>query len=236
MAKKGFLVLGTDTNVGKTVVAVNLLSALKGLGYCTIGLKPVASGAQQTKKGLRNADAVSLQQAATIFLPYRQVNPFCFAAATAPHIAATYQSCRLSVAEVMERMQPLLNYAVDYLVIEGVGGVYVPLNEKETMLDLMEVLGFPVILVIGLRLGCLNHALLTYESLKKRNIPIACCLCNQVDPSMLFHEENIVMLKQYVQVPFLSYIPYMHEKAMLKSSVNIDWSSLIQTTPHLTEG
>lgn len=221
MAARGFLILGTDTNVGKTIVAVNLLSALKAAGYATIGLKPIASGAHATREGLRNADAISLQQAATVSLPYEQVNPFCFASAIAPHIAAVHQSCRLSVTGVIEKIQ-CLNYAVDYLVIEGIGGVYVPLNEQETMLDLVKALGFPVVLVIGLRLGCLNHALLSYESLKMRNIAIAYCLCNQLDPNMLFYEENVAILKQYIRVPFLNTIPYIREKTML-SAISINW-------------
>lgn len=233
MAAKGFFILGTDTNVGKTIVAVNLLSTLKASGYSTIGLKPIASGAQQTRQGLQNADAISLQQTATISLSYEQVNPFCFAAATAPHIAASYQSYRLSLAEIIKKTQPVLNYTADYFVIEGVGGVLVPLNEQETMLDLVEALGFPVILVVGLRLGCLNHALLTYESLRMRNISIASCLCNQIDPDMLSREENIEALKQYIKVPFLTYIPHIQEKPRLKSLINIDWSSLIQLSPHV---
>jgi dethiobiotin synthetase len=187
MRTRSFFILGTDTNVGKTTLAVNLLSILKTNGYSTIGAKPIASGAQQTKKGLRNSDALALQKAATIHIPYEQVNPFCFTEATAPHIAAAQQSCQLSVAKIMQLCEPLLNFKVDYHIIEGLGGASVPLNEGETMLDLVKALGLPVILVVGLRLGCLNHAFLTYEVLKNRNIPIAACLGNQIDPNMLFH-------------------------------------------------
>jgi dethiobiotin synthetase len=231
MTTKGFFILGTDTHVGKTAVAVSFLSALKSSGYSTVALKPIASGAQATKNGLRNEDAISLQEAATIHLPYEQVNPFCFAAATAPHIAAAQQACELSVTKTVQACRPLLHDTVDYCVIEGIGGVLVPLNERETMLDLVQALDFPIILVVGLRLGCLNHTLLTYESLKIRNISIAACLCNQIDPDMSFYEENRLILNQYIQVPFFTFIPYVKEK-IGKLKLNIDWSALIENVAH----
>ena len=224
---KGFFVLGTDTNVGKTTIAVNLLSFLKANNYSTIGLKPISSGAQLSKKGLRNSDAMALQNAATIYLPYEEVNPFCFKLAAAPHIAAVQQACQLSLAKIMQLLHPLLKYKADYHVIEGLGGVAVPLNKTETMLDLLQALNLPVILVVGMRLGCLNHALLTYESLRKRNIPIVACVCNQIDPDMLFHEENGLFLKQLIDVPFFSFVPYQKLNA-LDSDIGIDWSNLIK--------
>lgn len=227
MTTKGFFILGTDTHVGKTTVALSLLSALKASAYSTIALKPVASGAQATKNGLRNGDAISLQKAATIHLPYEQVNPFCFTAATAPHIAATQQACTLSVTKIVQACRSLLHDTVDYRVIEGIGGALVPLNERETMLDLVQALGFPIILVVGLRLGCLNHALLTYESLRIRNISVVACLANQIDPEMSFCEENYLILSQYIQVPFFAFIPHVKEK-IGKLRLNIDWSVLIE--------
>lgn len=232
MTTKGFFILGTDTHIGKTTVALSLLFALKTSGYSTVALKPVASGAQATKNGLRNEDALSLQKAATIHLSYEQVNPFCFAAATAPHIAAAQQACKLSVTKIVQACRPLLHDTVDYRVIEGLGGVLVPLNERETMLDLVQALGFPVVLVVGLRLGCLNHALLTYESLRIRNIPIAACVCNQIDPTMSFHEENCSILSQYIQTPFFTFVPYAKEK-IGRFKLPINWSALIENTTRL---
>jgi dethiobiotin synthetase len=233
MTTKGFFILGTDTHVGKTTIAVSLLYALKASGYSTIALKPVASGAQATKNGLRNEDALSLQKAATIHLSYEQVNPFCFAAATAPHIAAAQQACKLGVTKIVQACRPLLHDTADYRVIEGIGGVLVPLNERETMLDLVQALGFPTILVVGLRLGCLNHALLTYESLRIRNISVVACLCNQIDPAMLFHQENCLILSQYIQVPFFTFIPYVKEK-IGRSELNINWTALIENAACFT--
>ncbi|MCH9754841.1 MAG: dethiobiotin synthase [Candidatus Rickettsiella isopodorum] len=226
MQNKGFFILGTDTNVGKTTIAVNLLSFLKANGYSTIGLKPVSSGAKLSKLGLRNSDATAMQKAATIYLPYEHVNPFCFRLAVAPHIAAEQQACQLSLAKIMQSFHPALTYKADYCVIEGLGGGAVPLNNTETMLDLLQALNLPVILVVGLRLGCLNHALLTYEILRKRNIPIVACICNQIDPDMLFHEENGLYLKQSIDVPFFSFVPYLSQNDL--DCICIDWSILIK--------
>jgi dethiobiotin synthetase len=226
MFNKGLFILGTDTNVGKTTIAVNLLSFLKKSGYSTVGLKPVSSGAQLTKDGLRNNDALALQKEASIYLPYEQVNSFCFKLATAPHIAAAQQASQLNVAKIMDSFQPLLKISADYWIIEGLGGAAVPLNRVETMLDLLQVLNLPVILVVGLRLGCLNHALLTYEILKKRGISIAACIVNQIEPDMQFHEENSLYLKQSLDVPFFKVIDYQKKRA-LDFNIYIDWSDLI---------
>jgi dethiobiotin synthetase len=228
MFNKGLFILGTDTHVGKTTVALNLLSFLKNSGYSTIGLKPVSSGAQLTKDGLRNSDALALQKEASIYLPYKQVNSFCFSLATAPHIAAAQQVSQLSVAKIIKSFQSLLKVEADYCIIEGLGGAAVPLNKTETMLDLLQVLNLPVILVVGLRLGCLNHALLTYEILIKRNILIAACVANQIDPDMRFHEENGLYLKESLDVPFFSLLRYQEKKA-LACDISIDWSNLINT-------
>lgn len=234
MFNKGLFILGTDTNVGKTTIAINLLSFLKNSGYSTIGLKPISSGAKLTKDGLRNMDAVALKKIASIDLPYGQVNSFCFKLATAPHIAAVQQTCQLSVAKIMESFQPLLKIKVDYCVIEGLGGAAVPLNKTETMLDLLQALNLPVILVVGLRLGCLNHALLTYETLRRRNISIAACVANQIDPNMQFYEENGLYLKQSMDVPFFRFVYYRRKKA-LDRDIGIDWSNLINTESSFAE-
>lgn len=230
--KKGFFILGTDTNVGKTTMAVNLLSFLKSNGYSTLGLKPIATGALLTENGLRNSDAIHLQKTATIPIPYEQVNPFCFLAPIAPHIAAAQQSSQLSVNKIMALCELTLNLKADYYIIEGLGGAAVPLNEKETMLDLIQELDLPVILIVGLRLGCLNHALLSYEVLKKRNIPVVACICNQIDPDMLFSEENALYLKQAVNAPFFSFVHYQN-LSILDSDISIDWTTLIKMKKEL---
>jgi dethiobiotin synthetase len=222
-----FFIIGTDTGVGKTIVATSLLTGLKTKGYSAIGLKPVASGARQTFEGLRSADAISLQKAATVYLPYEQVNPFCFAEVTAPHIAATQQNACLSVSSIMAACQPLLNYPADYRVIEGIGGIGVPLNEKEMLIDLIRAVNFPVILVVGLRLGCLNHALLTWKYLQQHNLKVIAWLANQVDPAMVCVQENIAFLKSVLPIPCVGFFPYLQQANIGVFSTLIDYKILL---------
>ena len=208
---KGFFILGTDTGIGKTLVASSLLSALKTHNYATIGLKPIASGAQLTAEGLRNDDALCLQKAASTYLPYGQINPFCFAEPIAPHIAADRENRQLTVSLVMEACQVPLRHSVDYCVIEGVGGVCVPLNQKELFTDLVQAMGFPVVLVVGLRLGCLNQALLTWKYLQQQHLPVIGWLANQLEPAMACVEENIAFLKTALPFPYLGFFPYLRQ-------------------------
>jgi dethiobiotin synthetase len=209
MNAKGFFILGTDTGVGKTQIARYLLSALKAENYSTVGLKPIASGVQITANGLRNEDALWLQKTASIHLPYEQVNPFCFAEAIAPHIAADRENRQLTVSLVMEACQPALARPADYYVIEGVGGICVPLNSQELFTDLVEVMEFPIILVVGLRLGCLNQVLLTWKYLQQCNrLRVLGWLANQIDPDMQYVKENITFIKTSLPIPFLGFFPY----------------------------
>lgn len=226
MVNKGFFILGTDTGVGKTLVATSLLSGLKTKGFSTIGLKPIASGAKSIMEGLRNDDALCLQKTASICLPYEQVNPFCFAEPIAPHIAAAQINCRLTVSEVMEACQFSLNYPADYHIIEGAGGVCVPLNKNELLIDLVLAMSFPVIFVVGLRLGCLNQALLGWNYLQQRNLPVVGWLANQVDPDMAYVEENVKFLEVVLPIPCLGFFPYQQMNLSDFSSL-IDYNRLI---------
>lgn len=227
MASKSFFILGTDTGVGKTMVASAILTGLKAQGLSTIGLKPIASGAQLTSMGLRNDDALHLQKAASICLPYQQVNPFCFADPIAPHIAAEREKSFLSVSAIMQSCQLALSYQADYGVIEGVGGVCVPLNKKETFADLVQMMGSPIILVVGMRLGCLNQALLTWEYLQQRQLPVIGWIANQVDPMMECIEENINFLKSSLSAPCLGLFPHLKEVNLSVFSSLIDYKTLL---------
>ena len=229
MVNKGFFILGTDTGVGKTLVATSLLSGLKAKGYSTIGLKPIASGAKPTLEGLRNDDALWLQKTASISLPYEQVNPFCFAEPIAPHIAAAQINCRLTVSEMMEACQFSLNHPADYHIIEGAGGICVPLNKNELLVDLALAMSFPIILVVGLRLGCLNQALLNWNYLQQRNLPVAGWLANQVDPDMACVEENVKFLEVTLPIPCLGFFPYQQINLSDLSSL-IDYNRLVGTS------
>lgn len=226
-SNKGFFILGTDTGVGKTLVATSLLSGLKTKGYSTIGLKPIASGAQAIAEGLRNDDALYLQNAASIYLDYEQVNPFCFMEPIAPHIAAAQVNCRLTVSAVIEACQLSLNYPVDYRIIEGAGGVCVPINEQELLTDLVQAMGFPIILVVGLRLGCLNQTLLSWKYLQQRNLKVIGWLANQVDAAMACVEENVKFLKASLPIPCLGSFPYLKQTNLRDFSSLIDYKSLL---------
>lgn len=226
MSTHGFFVLGTDTNVGKTVFTMSLLAGLKAKGYSTIGLKPVASGSQLTSEGLRNADALNLQKAASIALDYERVNPFCFEAPIAPHIAASLQNCFLRVGSILEACQTTLNYPADYCVIEGIGGIYVPLNKKETFIDLVRVIDFPIILVVGLRLGCLNQALLTWKCLHADRLKVVGWVANQLDPEMKCVHENVDFLRSFLPVPCLGFIPFAENINACDFSSLIDYKIL----------
>lgn len=222
-----FFILGTDTSVGKTLVATSLLMGLQAKGYSTIGLKPVASGAQRTAVGLRNADALSLQKVASVCLAYEQVNPFCFEEAIAPHIAARRQNFHLSVSSIMQACNPLLSYPVDYRVIEGAGGVCTPLNAQETFADLVRTARLPVILVVGLRLGCLNHALLSWDYLRRCDLSVIAWFANQIDPSMESVEENIAFLRSALPVPCVGIFPYAKQMNLDIFSTLIDYEILL---------
>ena len=206
--KKSFFVAGTDTEIGKTTISLMLLDLFKQQGYATAALKPVASGADQTDQGLRNQDALQLQQAATMDLAYEQVNPFVLAEPISPNFAAAKVKRELTVQQIVAACQPVLNSAADVVVVEGIGGWMTPINQSETMADVAKQLGLPVVLVIGIRLGCLNHSLLTYNAIRKSGLPLAGWIANQIDKNMLSLEENIAYLQQQIDAPLLNIVPF----------------------------
>jgi dethiobiotin synthetase len=228
MSNKGFFILGTDTHVGKTQVALSLLSVFNRQRYSTIGLKPLASGGHATTDGLRNTDALSLQQTASIALPYEQINPFCFMEPIAPHIAAERANCHLSVLTIKEACQAVWSYSADYHIVEGIGGICVPLNEKETYADFVQDMRFPVILVVGLRLGCLNQALLSWEYLRQRKIHVAGWLAKQMDAQMECVAENVTFLKRVFPFPCLGFLPYLKQANFSMFSSLIDYKTLLK--------
>jgi dethiobiotin synthetase len=206
---KGFFVTATDTDAGKTYVALNLLTQLREQGHQTAALKPVAAGGKRTSENsVQNEDALLLQQAATLKFPYEHVNPIILAEPIAPEFSAARENRSLSVAEVLSACQPILQSAADYIVIEGAGGWQVPLNKKETMADLAIALNFPVIFIVGLRLGCLNHALLTAESLQKSQLPVAGWIANSLSSDLPAEREIINCLKERLPYDFLGHLAW----------------------------
>lgn len=208
-ARKSFFITGTDTGVGKTVVTCALLRAFAAAGKSTLGLKPVASGCAATHDGLRNDDALALMAAATVKLPYAQVNPLAFAAPLAPHLAADREGKRIRVAQLAGLVRGALTQArADVTLVEGAGGWRVPLNDAETLADFARELQLPVILVVGLRLGCINHALLTAEAILRDGVPLAGWVANCIDPQMEAREENIQALRTRLPAPLLGVMPH----------------------------
>jgi dethiobiotin synthetase len=203
----GWFVTGTDTGVGKTLVSRLLLEALKRAGHSAAGMKPVASGCHVTAAGLRSDDALELMQASGAAADYADVNPYALVSACAPHIAAQEMGVAIRLEKILESFRRLQRKS-PWVVVEGVGGWRVPLGERLTMAEVARALDLPVILVVGLRLGCLNHALLTAEAIRRADIPLAGWVANRIDPAMTHVPENIDTLAQEIAAPLLAQIPY----------------------------
>ncbi len=209
-APKAFFITGTDTDVGKTLIACSVLRQLRNAGFTTATLKPIAAGCEQTGQGLRNSDALALQRETTLDLTYAQVNPVALEPAIAPHIAAQHAGIKLEAAQLVHSCQQVLALEADYTIIEGAGGWSVPLNQTETLADVAVQLALPVILVVGLRLGCLNHALLTAAAIERSGLQLAAWVgnCCAVQP-MAALQENIATLKSLLTAPCLGIVPHL---------------------------
>lgn len=205
---KGYFITGTDTDVGKTVISTGIIHALQQQGYRVGAMKPVAAGCTATPTGLRNSDALQLQQQSDLKLPYETLNPYAFAPAIAPHIAAADLNVRVDLETLFQHYQTIAAQS-DTVVVEGAGGWQVPLNDFQTIADLAKRLQLPVILVVGMQLGCISHTLLTVESIRAAKLPLAGWVANQIDPHMERIEENIATLEQRIDAPLLGQIPYL---------------------------
>lgn len=204
--RRGFFVTGTDTGVGKTVIALGLMQCFQDQGLVVAGMKPVASGCEAAAAGLRNADAVQLQQQASCRLDYGLVNPVALAAPIAPHLAAQQAGITISIDAIRQAFDELVT-RVDCVVVEGIGGWRVPLNDRDTVAELAAALGLDVILVVGMRLGCLNHALLSAESIARSGLHLAGWVANCLPPVPEALDENINTLKTRLSVPLLGVVP-----------------------------
>lgn len=206
LAPQSYFVTGTDTNVGKTYVSCALLKHFSTAGFKTIGMKPIASGCELDAQGeFMNEDVAALVQASNIVAPIDLVNPYRFIPAIAPHIAAEQTGIEISV-EVIHKAYLQLKTLADVVIVEGAGGFLVPINQNQTLADLALVLDIPIILVVGMRLGCINHALLTVEAIRAKGLHLAGWIANQVDPDMAMYDENLESLKQRIAAPCLSVV------------------------------
>jgi len=201
---RAFFVTGTDTGVGKTHVTCALLHATRRLGLTAVGMKPIAAGIEADG---RNDDVVQLLAASSIQPPLEWVNPYLYAPPIAPHIAAA-EAGRPIAMEVIRHAFEQLRPLADVIWVEGVGGFRVPLDARYDAADLAQALALPVVLVVGMRLGCLNHALLTAEAITHRNLTLAGWVANRIDPTMARFEANLETLQTRLNAPLLGVVPH----------------------------
>jgi dethiobiotin synthetase len=207
VSARGLFVTGTDTGVGKTLIACGLVRGLRGLGARVAVLKPVASGSQRTAEGLRNEDALALAACANAGQTYAQVNRYCFEPPISPHIAADEAGTTINTDLIAEDFTALAGRA-DWVVAEGAGGWLAPIGPAQTMADLAAALKVPVLLVVGLRLGCLNHAALSAAAIRARSLPFAGWIASCVDPQFARAEENLATLTRALGQPPLELVPH----------------------------
>ncbi len=205
--KRGIFITGTDTGIGKTFFACQLLHTLKQKGVRTTAMKPVASGAGLVDGKLRNLDALMLQQAAGVSVPYETVNPYCFTPPIAPHLAAQEKGVTIDMATLKE-VYHTINQQADITVVEGVGGWLVPLNQRQSVADFAIELDLPVILVVGLRLGCINHALLTAENILQKGVKLLGWVANHIEPDLHNGDDIIDSIAERLEPPLLDTLPY----------------------------
>jgi dethiobiotin synthetase len=209
MAKKSFFVTGTDTGVGKTVVSAAILEAAAAMGLRTLAMKPIASGCDVTPDGLRNEDALALMNAMTEPLAYEQVNPIALEPAIAPHVAAAQAGRQVTADRLTGFCRGLQMRPADLLLVEGAGGWRVPLNDRETYSALPVSLNMPVIMVVPLRLGCINHALLTAEAIRGDGLPLAGWVATRPDEQrMECEEETLSYLQNHLGAHCLGVLPW----------------------------
>jgi dethiobiotin synthetase len=200
---------GTGTDVGKTLVASGLLAAAKKQGLSTVGMKPVAAGCEDTSDGLRNDDALQLLAQSSLGVSYEQINPVALEPGIAPHIAAQEAGRRLSADRLAGFYRGLMMQRPDFAVIEGAGGWRVPLNERETFADLAKCLQLPVVLVVGMELGCINHALLTAEAIQRDGLKLAGWVANQIFADIDRYQANLETLQRWIPCPMIAEIPFL---------------------------
>jgi dethiobiotin synthetase len=202
--KQAFFLTGTDTEIGKTFISCALLYRAQQLGLSAAGIKPVAAGVDADGK---NDDVEYLRAASNVTLEKAIINPYCFKLPVAPHIAAAEENIQIDFAQIKMACDQARETA-DFVIVEGVGGFRVPLGVDRDSADLAVALDLPVILVVGMRLGCINHALLTVEAIKSRGLQLAGWVANAIDPAMAKQQENLQTLSQLIAAPLLGHVPF----------------------------
>jgi dethiobiotin synthetase len=222
---KSWFVTGTDTGVGKTAVSCALLVAAAQAGLRTAAVKPVAAGCDENAQ---NEDALHLMMSMTEDLDYSQVNPVALKAPVAPHIAASLEDKQVQASRLAGVCRGVMLGEADFVLIEGAGGWRVPINRRETMADVAGQLQVGVILVVGMQLGCINHALLTAEAIHRDGLQLAAWVANQPGLRMDCHEENLDTLRQLLPAPLLGDVPYQHPWQAKQMATSLDILPLMQ--------
>ena len=225
VARHGFFVTGTDTGVGKTLVTCALLHAFAVRGARVVGMKPVAAGARQSADGLRNDDVEQILAAGNVAAPRQLVNPYCFEPPVAPHIAAREAGVEIELQRIELAYRGLAQLA-DVVIVEGAGGFYVPLNARENTADLAQRLGLPVLLVVGIRLGCLNHALLTAHAVRTCGLALSGWVANHVDPQMAHADSNVAALTERFAMPPVARIGFSSPPDPRRVATDLDLDRL----------
>lgn len=227
---RSYFVTGTDTGVGKTTVGCALLAAANAHGLSTLALKPVASGCVQTADGLRNDDALALMAVMSEKLSYDEVNPVALPAAMSPHLAAQRAGRRVSVTQLAGFCRGGLMRRADLALVEGAGGWRVPVSERELLSALPRQLGLPVVLVVGVRLGCINHAVLTAEAIVRDGLRLAAWVANVVEPDMAAVDDNIATLASMLPAPCLGRLDWVPGATPEQRAAGLDIAPLLAPT------
>ena len=223
-----YFITGTDTGVGKTLISCALLHGFAAQGKLVCGFKPVAAGCDEYD---HNEDALALRAVSTLQLGYGQVNPYCFPRAIAPHIAARHVGVRIEMRRILTTYNEMAGQA-DEVIVEGAGGFMVPLNDELTFADVARELDIPVILVVGMRLGCINHALLTVGAIEDHQIECAGWVANILDEEMPALQENIDTLRERIAAPLLGIVPHLKEADAKFATQYLDMNLLERESKH----
>lgn len=207
LEKTSYFITGIDTGIGKTKCSLAIMHYFKRKGYSVIGMKPVATGCQYIDKQLKNDDALLLQKNASLFIPYASVNPYAFKSPVSPNIAAIQTGKTINLLVIKQRLTKLQVYA-NIVIVEGVGGWMTPLNATENVSDLAMILQLPVILIVGIRLGCINHALLTQTAIMASGLQFAGWIANCISEEILAKDLIINTLNTRIKAPLLAEIAY----------------------------
>jgi len=221
---KSFFITGTDTDAGKTWATVALMRHFKNQGLAVVGMKPVAAGCEWIDGQLKNADALLLQQNSSERWSYDEINPYAYELAVSPHLATTQNPVQLdTIIQSFEHLKA----KSDVVIVEGAGGWFAPLNNEDDIADLAKKLKIPVIIVVAIRLGCINHARLTFQAVQAANVECTGWLAVCVDPKMQLQAENIDTIKNKLSTPLLGVLPYIAEKDFDLLAKNITGEKLI---------